>query len=37
MLYCHTLLAQSNYTVDSNTKYSNYMILQLKALNYNKI
>ena len=28
---------QSNYSVDSNTKYSNYMKLQLKGLNYIKI
>ena len=30
-------MTQLNYIVDSNTKYSNYRILQLKALNYNKI
>ena len=36
--YVHTdKITQLNYIVDSNTKYSNYMILQLKALNYNKI
>ena len=28
---------QSNYNVDSNKKYLNYMKLWLKALNYNKI
>ena len=37
ILYMLTLLVQSNYIVDSNTKYSNYMELCLKALNYNKI
>ena len=36
--YVHTdKMTQSNYIVDSNTKYSNYMIPQLKAFNYNKI
>ena len=28
---------QSNYNVDSNTKYLNYMKILLKALNYNKL
>ena len=32
-----TQSTQSNYIVDSNTKYSNYMKLWLEALNYNKI
>ena len=36
--YVHTdKMTQPNYIVDSNTKYLNYMILWLKALNYNKI
>ena len=36
--YVHTdKMTQSNYIVDSNTKYSNYMMLWLKALNYKKI
>ena len=30
-------MTQSNYIVDSNTKYLNCMILWLKALHYNKI
>ena len=30
-------LMQLIYIVDSNTKYSNYMKLQLKGLNYNKM
>ena len=37
--YVHTdKMTQSNYIVDSNTKYMihDYMILWLKALNYNK-
>ena len=32
-----TLLIKSNYNIYSNTKYSNYMKLRLKALNYKKI
>ena len=28
---------QSNYNVDSNTKYSIYMKLSINTLNYNKI
>ena len=30
-------LTQSNYIVDSNTKYSNYIKFQFKVVNYNKI
>ena len=37
MLCILTLLIQSNYNVNSNTKSSNYMKLQINALNYNKI
>ena len=32
-----TELTQTNYFVDSNTKFPNYMKLALKGLNYNKI
>ena len=36
--YVHTdKMTQLDYIVDSNTKYLNYMILRLTALNYNKI
>ena len=34
---CPVMMTQSNYIMDSSTKYSNYMVLQLKFLNYNKI
>ena len=34
MVYMLTQSAWLNYIVDSKTKYSDYMKLQLKALNY---
>ena len=34
MVYMSTQLTQSNYNVDPSTKSSNYMKIQLKALNY---
>ena len=37
MMHMLMQLTKSNYSLDSDTKYSNYMELQLKGLNYKKI